>query len=205
MNSNAPSDSYKTLEIPSPEILYKERKSKFYGYAFPISTIEEVKPILSLLRKKHRTANHLCYAWQLGVERKKYRTNDDGEPNNTAGMPIYGQLQSFKLTNVLVVVVRIFGGTKLGVGGLIHAYRTAAEMALNNALIVEKTIQQQLQLTLDYANLNKVMKLIKNEGIQILHQDLNTHCTLILSIRKKKMEIIYSKLLKMQEIEVEKL
>ena len=131
-------DRYKTLTKPTKEILFKEKKSKFYGSAYPIVSEDEVKPIIENLRKKHRTANHICFAWQLGVGEVYYRTNDDGEPNNSAGMPIYGQIKSFGLTNVLVVVARIFGGTKLGVGGLIGAYRTAAQMALEESQIVEK-------------------------------------------------------------------
>jgi uncharacterized YigZ family protein len=134
------SDTYKTIEKPSEEILFKEKKSKFYGYAFPIATEDEVKPILEALKKKHHTANHVCYAWQLGVKNQSYRANDDGEPNNSAGMPIYGQILSFEVTDVLVAVTRIFGGTKLGIGGLISAYKTGAQMALENAKIIEKTI-----------------------------------------------------------------
>lgn len=129
------SDTYKTIAQPSEEILIKEKKSKFYGYAFPIRHEEEVKNIIENLRTKHPSANHVCYAWQIGAENPTYRANDDGEPNNTAGMPIYGQIQSFDLTNVLVAVARIFGGTKLGVGGLISAYREAAKPGLGEFYI----------------------------------------------------------------------
>lgn len=135
-------DTYKTLHRPSEGILYKDRKSKFYAQVFPIRSEDDVKPIVEELRKKYHTANHVCYAWQLGTENPIYRANDDGEPNNSAGMPIYGQIQSFDVTNVLITVTRIFGGTKLGVGGLIQAYKTAAQMALENSKIVKKSLSR---------------------------------------------------------------
>ena len=121
----------KSIAAPSEEALYKEKNSKFFGYAFPVNDEEEVKAILEDTKKQHHSARHWCYAFQLGTDKIYYRANDDGEPNNTAGMPIYGQIQSFGVTNVLVVVVRYFGGIKLGVGGLISAYRAAAQMALH--------------------------------------------------------------------------
>ena len=133
-------DTYNTIALPSPEILYKEKNSKFFGYAFPVTNEEEIKTHLEQLRKQHHGAVHFCYAYQLGTESFTFRANDDGEPSNSAGMPIYGQIQSFDVTNILVVVVRFFGGIKLGVGGLISAYRTAAQMALEEAEIIEKTI-----------------------------------------------------------------
>jgi putative IMPACT (imprinted ancient) family translation regulator len=119
-------DTFKTISNPSEEILFKEKNSKFFGYAFPILSDDEVKPIIDVLHKKHFGAGHFCYAFQLGTDKIQFRTNDDGEPSNSAGTPIYGQIQSFGLTNILVVVVRFFGGTKLGVGGLISAYKTGA-------------------------------------------------------------------------------
>ena len=133
-------DTYKTLAAPTEEVMFKEKNSKFYGYAFPIETEEEVKPILEKIKKQHYTARHWCYAFQIGTSKIYFRANDDGEPNNSAGMPIYGQIQSFELTNVLVVVVRYFGGIKLGVGGLVQAYKTGAQMALEVAEIEERTI-----------------------------------------------------------------
>ncbi len=133
-------DTYKTLAKPSEEILFKEKNSKFYGYAFPVTNEDEIKNHLETLRKQHHGAVHFCYAFQIGTNKIQYRANDDGEPSNSAGMPIYGQIQSFGLTNVLVVIVRFFGGVKLGVGGLISAYRTAAQMALEESEIIEKTI-----------------------------------------------------------------
>ena len=130
-------DTFKTILKPSEAVLYKDKKSKFFGYIFPLQNESEVKPIIEVLKKKHHTANHACYAWQLGTEKITYRANDDGEPNNSAGMPIYGQIQAFDVTNVLVVVVRIFGGTKLGVGGLIQAYKTSAQLTIESANIIE--------------------------------------------------------------------
>ncbi|MNX18068.1 IMPACT family member YigZ [compost metagenome] len=129
-------DTYNTIAHPSEEILYKEKNSKFFGYAFPIQSEEEVKPIIDVLRKQHPHAVHYCYAYQIGSDTITYRANDDGEPSNTAGMPIYGQIQSFAVTNILIVVVRIFGGIKLGVGGLISAYRTTAQMVLETCDII---------------------------------------------------------------------
>ncbi|WP_420322833.1 IMPACT family protein [Flagellimonas sp.] len=179
-------DTYKTLLQPAPEILFKDRKSKFYGYAFPISTEEDVKPIIESLRKKHHTANHVCYAWQLGEKSIKYRANDDGEPNNSAGMPIYGQIQSFEVTNVLVAVVRIFGGTKLGVGGLIQAYRTAAQLTLEGASIIQKTIERQFILKFGYPEMDKVMRAIKQRGINLVSQKMELQCELIISVRESE-------------------
>lgn len=177
-------DTYKTISSPSPEVLFKERKSKFFGYAFPILGEEEVKPILEELRSQHPTANHLCYAWQLGVEEIKYRANDDGEPNNSAGMPIYGQIQSYGITNILIVVARIFGGTKLGVGGLIGAYRTAAQMALASARIVKRTLQQEFVLSFDYPEMDKVMRAIKQNQLEIVSQTMKMDCEIVISVRK---------------------
>lgn len=179
-------DIYKTIREPSPEILFKDRKSKFFGYAFPISSEEDVKPIVESLRKKHHTANHVCYAWQLGEKTLTYRANDDGEPNNSAGMPIYGQIQSFGVTNILIAVVRVFGGTKLGVGGLIQAYRAAAQMALENTPIIEKTIESEFQLHFDYPVMDKVMRTIKQKGITITSQKMELKCSMHISVRKSE-------------------
>lgn len=187
---STPSDTYKTIAKTSPEVLFKEKKSKFYGYAFPIQTEQDVKPIIQELKKQHHTANHVCYAWQLGTENLSYRANDDGEPNNSAGMPIYGQIQSFKVTNVLVAVVRTFGGVKLGVGGLISSYRTGAQMALESSIIVEKIITQKFQLSFSYAEMDKVMRLIKKKQLDIISQQLEIDCKLIISVRKNEAEAI---------------
>lgn len=186
------SDQYKTLQKASKEILFKEKKSKFFGYAIPISSEEEVKPIIEQLRKEHSAANHVCYAWQVGTDIKQYRVNDDGEPNNSAGMPIYGQIQSFEVTNVLVAVVRIFGGTKLGVGGLISAYKTGAKMALENAKIVIRTIQVPMQLSFEYENMDKVMRTIKQENLEILAQKMELNCEITVNVRANDTEKIWA-------------
>jgi uncharacterized YigZ family protein len=178
-------DSYRTILEPSGPTLLKEKKSKFLGYAFPISGEEEVKSIIDELRKKHHTANHVCYAWQIGVENIRHRVQDDGEPNNSAGLPIYGQIQAFGVTNILVVVVRIFGGTKLGVGGLMVAYRTSAQMVLGASAIIEGTLQRQFRLTFGYEDLDRVMRTIKQLQIQILSQNMEGHCILVISVRQK--------------------
>lgn len=178
------SDIYKTLAKPTNEILFKEKKSKFFGYAFPITSEDDVKHIIEGLRKKHHTANHVCYAWQLGVSTISYRANDDGEPNNSAGMPIYGQIQSFGVTNVLVAVARIFGGTKLGVGGLISAYRIAAQMALEESNIVEKTIKAYIEVTFGYPEMDKVMRIIKQNQLKIVSQQLEMDCNITVSTVK---------------------
>ncbi|MCB0456928.1 MAG: YigZ family protein [Flavobacteriaceae bacterium] len=184
-------DSYKTLSKPAPEVLFKDRGSKFYGYAFPVSSEEEIKEQLELLKKQHHTARHWCYAWQLGKKYDHYRANDDGEPSNSAGMPIYGQLQSFEVTNTLVVVIRYFGGTKLGVGGLIQAYKTAALMVLENSTIIEKTIDEIFQITFDYPEMNTVMRIVKEENLEIISQKLELHCELNIAVRKKDAEKIF--------------
>lgn len=184
-------DVYKTIGATSPEILYKDKKSKFFASAFPITSEDEVKPIVEELRKKYHTANHVCYAWQLGEKERSYRANDDGEPNNSAGMPIYGQIQSFDVTNVLITVTRIFGGTKLGVGGLIQAYRTAAQMALESAEIVERVIQDRLQLRFGYPEMDKVMRAIKQKNLDMVSQKMDMDCELIISVRSSETEQVF--------------
>ncbi len=179
------SDTYRTI-VEQPEVvLYKDRQSKFYGYVFPIGNEFEVKPFIAQLRKKYPTANHVCFAWQLGTSPVRYRANDDGEPNNSAGMPIYGQLQSFQVTNVMVAVVRIFGGTKLGVGGLIHAYRNTAQMALEAATIVTKTLEEHFSVSFGYQQMDRVMRIIKQGQLKIVSQKMELECELVVSCRKK--------------------
>lgn len=178
-------DTYKTILKPSREALFKEKGSKFFGYAFPVSSEEDVKEHIENLKKQHHSARHFCYAWQLGKNYENYRANDDGEPSNSAGMPIYGQLQSFEITNVLVVVVRYFGGTKLGVGGLIQAYKTTAQMALENCRIVEKTIDETFLLKFEYPEMNTVMRIIKDEDISVVNQKMEMDCEFEIAVRKK--------------------
>jgi len=179
-------DFYKTISQPTAEVLYKEKNSKFFGYAFPIKKEEEVKEILDQIKKVHYSARHWCYAFQLGTDPVYYRANDDGEPSNTAGAPIYGQIQSFDLTDILIVVVRYFGGVKLGVGGLITAYRTAAQMALEEADIIECTIDKKFKVRFDYKDMNNVMRVIKERNLQLVQQQLEMTCEIELSIRKSE-------------------
>lgn len=179
-------DTYKTIEHPSEEALFKEKNSKFFSYAFPITQEHEVKEILDEIKKQHHNARHWCYAFQIGTDPEKiyYRANDDGEPANTAGAPIYGQIQSFGLTNILVVVVRYFGGIKLGVGGLITAYRASAQLALEQAVIVEKTIDKSFTICFEYKDMNKVMRVIKEKNLNIVKQSLELSCEIKVSIRQ---------------------
>tara|TARA_R110002049_G_scaffold50271_5_gene142737 strand:- start:3408 stop:4016 length:609 start_codon:yes stop_codon:yes gene_type:complete len=195
-------DTYNTIDKPSAEILYKDRKSKFFGYAFPITEEAEVKEIIDKLKKKHHSANHVCYAWQLGTDTKQYRANDDGEPNNSAGMPIYGQIQSYDVTNILIAVARIFGGTKLGVGGLVAAYRTAAQLALDEVDIKQKVITQHYKLTFEYKDMNKVMRVIKQNNLDVISQKLETNCTYIISTRKSSSDAIWNTFNAMPQIEI---
>ena len=195
-------DTYKTLTFASEGILFKEKNSKFFGYAFPISTEDEVKTHLEQLKKQHFGAGHFCYAYQIGTDKISFRANDDGEPSNSAGMPIYGQIQSFGLTNILVVVVRFFGGVKLGVGGLITAYKTTAQMTLEISEIIEKTIDVHYLISFDYKNMNKVMRVIKEKNISIASQNMNESCEIEIVTRKKNAEIIFDIFDSMFEIEI---
>ncbi len=195
-------DTYKTIAFPSEEILFKEKNSKFFGYAFPVTTEDEIKNHLEILRKQHYGAVHFCYAFQIGTEKIQFRANDDGEPSNTAGAPIYGQIQSFGVTNILVVVVRFFGGIKLGVGGLISAYRTAAQMALEASEIVEKTINIHYIVSFDYKNINKVMRVIKEKNLEIVSQTMNESCEIEIATRKKNAEMVFDIFSSLYEINI---
>lgn len=196
-------DIYKTITGPSPEALFKDRSSKFLGYAFPVTNEEQVKEHIESLKKQHRSARHWCYAYQLGTGNKTHRANDDGEPNNSAGMPIFGQIQSFEVTNVLVVVVRYFGGTKLGVGGLINAYRTAAHMALEASRVVERTINKRILVTCTYDHLNKVMRVIKDNGIRVIEQDMQLHCRLTIEVRIKDADGLWNQFRNLHNVTAE--
>lgn len=198
-------DTYKTIDTPSMEILYKEKNSKFFGYAFPVTTENEIKSNLFNLRKQHFGAVHFCYAYQLGTETIQFRANDDGEPSNSAGMPIYGQIQSFGLTNVLVVVVRFFGGVKLGVGGLISAYKTSAQMALEECKIIEKTIDIHYQISFDYKNMNKIMRVIKEKNLKIISQQMEDNCQIEIAIRKENAEKVFGIFHTIFEVAIKKL
>ncbi len=198
-------DTYKTIDIPGEEVLFKDRNSKFFGYTFPITSEEDAKQHIEILKKQHHSARHWCYAWQTGIENIKYRANDDGEPSNSAGQPIYGQIQSFEATNILIVVVRYFGGTKLGVGGLINAYRTAAQLALEASIIVEKTININFLITFEYKDMNKVMRIIKENTLNITKQELELNCKIQISVRKKMVDKIKEVFSPLYEIEIKRL
>ena len=191
-------DTYKTIATSVEEVIFKEKSSKFLGYAFPITSEEEIKVHLEAVKKAHFSARHWCYAWQLGYgTTQRYRTNDDGEPNNTAGIPIYGQIQSFELTNVLVIVVRYFGGIKLGVGGLVQAYKTTAQLTLQETEIEEKLITEELVINFDYPLMNKVMRVVKEQNLTVTAQHLTESCELHLAIRQSdyaKIEEIFNNL-----------
>ncbi|NBL64454.1 YigZ family protein [Flavobacterium sp. NST-5] len=198
-------DTYRTLAHPGEETLFKEKSSKFFSYAFPVTTEDEVKFFLEEIKRKHSSARHWCYAFQLGTEKIQYRANDDGEPSNSAGMPIYGQIQSFDLTNVLIIVVRYFGGIKLGVGGLISAYRTGAQMALEAAEIIEKTIDVHFLISFDYKNMNKVMRVIKEKNLDIVNQKMDLSCEIEIKTRKKNTESVMGIFNDLFEINIEKI
>jgi uncharacterized YigZ family protein len=180
-------DSYKTLENPA-EGIFREKGSRFLAFGYPVSNEEEIKILVAGLRKKYHDARHHCYAYRLGPHGEAFRVNDDGEPSGTAGKPIYGQLLSHNLTNVLVVVVRYFGGTLLGTGGLINAYRTAtSEMLLHSRMIV-RLVEVKVRLSFPYAMLNPVMKILKEETITPGEADFNSICTLVLKVRASSLE-----------------
>lgn len=178
-------DTYLTISKPSEEIIFKEKNSKFMGFAFPVNTEEEVKKQLEWVEKQHPNAGHHCYAYQLGTRNRTYRVNDDGEPNNSAGLPIYGQILSFGLTNVMIVVVRYFGGIKLGVGGLIAAYKTTAQKTLETLDIIEKTIDIHFEIHFDYLQMNKVMRMIKENQCEIVSQKMELNCCIKIKTREK--------------------
>lgn len=175
-------DHYSTVKTTVQEVLFKDRKSKFLGYVFPITSVTEVKPILESISRKHANANHVCYAWRLGINPYEFRANDDGEPKNSAGMPIYGQILSFDITNVLVAVVRFFGGTKLGVGGLIQAYRTTAKLTLENSEIIVKRVEVHFAIDFDYPDMEKVMRSLKQKKIMILSQHMELKCSVHIAV-----------------------
>ena len=176
--------TYKTILQPSKEVLYKDKGSKFYGYAFPINDGEDYKEIIENLKQKHSKAGHFCFAYQCGIETPYFRTSDDGEPSNSAGMPIYGQLQAFDVTNILVVVVRYFGGTKLGVGGLISAYKETAKLSLEASALKTLDILVPYKLCFEYKDLSQVMRIIKKQQLIIKSQRLEMDCEVVLLVKK---------------------
>ncbi|GGD29953.1 YigZ family protein [Flavobacterium orientale] len=186
-------ESYFTIENPILDNLLKEKNSKFFSYAFPVFSEEDIKNHLVIIKKKHPNANHACYAYQIGYKNIKYRASDDGEPNNSAGMPIYGQIQSFNLTNILVVVVRYFGGVKLGVGGLVTAYKMAAKMVLEVAQKVECIEMTTINLQYEYEDHPKIMQLIKECKVTIKEQKMELNCEWTIAIPEKEYNLFQEK------------
>jgi uncharacterized YigZ family protein len=190
-------DTYQTIASSSKGI-YKEKGSKFIALAFPVSSEEDIKTHLAALRKEYHDARHHCYAYCLGYNKSAWRVNDDGEPSGTAGKPIFGQIQSMDLTNILIVVIRYFGGIKLGIPGLINAYRTAAREALGHASIVEQTVEEIHEICFEYPMMNDVMKILKEEHADILRQEFENTCKIRFSIRRSSGVKITSRLQKIQ-------
>ncbi len=180
-------DSYKTLESPA-EGTYREKGSRFIAFGYPVQNEEEIRNILASLRKKYHDARHHCYAYRLGPAGESYRVNDDGEPSGTAGKPIYGQILSNNLTHVLVVVVRYFGGTLLGTGGLITAYRSATAEMISHARVIVRFVEVKVRLLFPYDMLNTVMKILKEESLAPGESDYNTLCTLVVKVRASSLD-----------------
>lgn len=185
-------DTYRTIAKPS-EGSYKEKGSKFLAFAFPVKSEDEIKEIQKDLRKKYYDARHHVYAFRLGVEKENYRASDDGEPANSSGPPVLGQIRSFDLTDILIVVIRYFGGTKLGVPGLINAYKTAAADALEQAEIIEKTDDAIIDVFFEYPQMNDVMRIAKEEEVNQLEHDFQASCRLRISVRKSLKEQVLEK------------
>ncbi len=183
-------DTYFTIDKQPDPAVFKDRKSKFIGYAIPVSSVEKVKSEVEKLKKAHHSARHWCYAYRIGVDNLMERANDDGEPSNSAGQPILNQIKAKNLTNVLVVVVRYFGGVKLGVGGLINAYKTAAQMVLDQAEVVEKIRNKRLKIGFDYQDMDKVMRLIKEHELEIVSQNLQEKGEVMVAIRLNDFESV---------------
>ncbi len=194
-------DTYKTIAAPA-EGIYTEKRSKFIAIALPVRTVEEVKAHLEVYQKKYYDARHLCYAYMLGHERKEFRANDNGEPGGTAGKPILGQINSKELTDILLLVVRYFGGIKLGTGGLIVAYKAAAAEALASATIIEKTVDETVSFLFEYPFMNDVMRIVKEEEPEIIAQGYETDCSMSLRIRKAQMPRLKARLEKVETLRI---
>ncbi len=190
-------DTYKTIQ-ESAEAIYTEKRSKFIAIALPVRTLSEVKSLLGEYQKKYYDARHVCYAYMLGAERKDFRANDNGEPSGTAGKPILGQINSRELTDVLVIVVRYFGGIKLGTSGLIVAYRMAASLALDEAPVIEKTVDEDVAVAFEYPFMNDIMRIVKEESPEILEQSYDMDCLMRLRIRKSMMGKLRARLEKVE-------
>lgn len=194
--------TYKTLQDIS-EGMYREKGSKFIAYAAPCSNELQAKELLESWRKAHHQARHVCYAYRFGVDGQVFRANDDGEPGNSAGIPILGQLQSFELTNVLIGVVRYFGGTKLGVGGLVQAYKTAAREAITNGLIIEKQVQVLVDVHFPYAQMPFILHAIKQMNLEVISRDLSETCSVHIAFPIAEAHRMIAELAKIPSVEVE--
>jgi uncharacterized YigZ family protein len=192
-------DSYKTIAAIA-EGTYSEKRSKFLAFALPVETVDEVKRYVAEYQKRYYDARHACYAYMLGAERTDFRANDNGEPSGTAGKPILGQINSYGLTNILIIVVRYFGGIKLGTSGLIVAYRQAAIEALENATIIEKTVDEDITFSFEFPMMNSVMKIVKDMNPQIISQGYDTDCTMTLRIRRGMMPQLRERLSKVESL-----
>ena len=192
-------DTYKTISGIS-ESIFTEKRSKFIAIAIPVRSVAEIKNLLEQYQKKYYDARHVCYAYMLGPERKDFRANDNGEPSGTAGKPILGQINSHELTDVLVIVVRYFGGIKLGTSGLIVAYRTAASQALAEATVIEKTVDDEVTVAFEYPFMNDVMRIVKEESPEIMEQSYDMDCIMTLRIRKSQMPRLRSRLEKVETL-----
>jgi len=195
------SDTYKTIITPT-EGIYKEKGSKFLSFAIPVSSADEVKEIVKNYRKEYYDSRHVCYAYMLGADRKEFRANDDGEPSGTAGRPILGQINSRELTDILVIVVRYFGGILLGTGGLVVAYKEATTDALDQAEVIEKTVDETISIVFDYVLMNEVMRIIKDTNAQISSQNFEDQCAMQLSIRKQDAGLLSAKLAKIYGLQI---
>ncbi len=194
-------DSFKTIAFIA-EGTYSEKRSKFLAFAIPVTTVDEVKQYVAEYQKRYYDARHACYAYMLGAERTEFRANDNGEPSGTAGKPILGQINSYGLTNILIIVVRYFGGIKLGTSGLIVAYRQAAIEALEQATIVERTVDDDITFAFEFPMMNAVMKVVKDMNPQIISQGYDTDCTMTLRIRRGLMPQLRERLLKVDGLQV---
>ena len=189
-------DTYLTIQDKS-EGIYTEKRSKFLAFAHPIETIDEIKDLITDYKKKYYDARHVCYAYMLGPERTDFRANDDGEPSSTAGKPILGQINSRELTNILVVVIRYFGGVKLGTSGLIVAYREAAAEALSAATVIERTIEETVTFTFPYVMMNSVMRVVKELNPRIVEQKYDETCIITLAIKRSMAPMLEERLNKL--------
>lgn len=194
-------DSYKTIAARS-EGLYTEKRSKFIAMAIPVRTLDEVKEHLTAINKQYYDARHACYAYVLGPERKDFRANDNGEPSGTAGRPILGQINSLELTDILLVVVRYFGGIKLGTSGLYAAYKEAAAEALRAAAIIEKTMDEDIAIRFEYPFMNEVMRIVKEEGPELVSQGFDNDCLMTLRIRRSLMPRLKARLEKVESLSI---